>query len=405
MKRALSPKSKILVPWIGGLTALIFVVALVANFGIGKQSMEDEVADHWKPAIAAAGATAPQAPNPQAAAAEQAYNAAARDVDRVAVSITAESASPQPSAPTRSFGSGFFVGRGVVLTNYHVVQQSSAVWVTAYSPTKADYPAVLVAHDQEADLAVLRVPGIAQNDVARAGASDRVGLGDIVFAAGNVLGVGNTVTSGMVSNRRNDLVIDGRSYPEMIQVDATVNHGSSGGPLVNLAGEVIGINTAIYAPGGTATGIGFATPINRARPLLAKAQRLLAAGGDQAPDLRAWTGPSPGPGLAATQLAATPAFAQGLANPGIAAAWGNPLAGAPVYAPSLLQQAPLVCPFCHTARHPRCPTCQQRLVFDPTTATLVCPSGHQVAVNCACPRCGGRMAAAPPGRGPISLAV
>jgi len=398
MKRALSPKSKILVPWIGGLTALIFVVALVANFGIGKQSMEDEVADHWKPAIAAAGASAPQAPNPQAAAAEQAYNAAARDVDHIAVSITAESASPQPGAPTRNFGSGFFVGRGVVLTDYHVVQQSNAVWVTVYSPTKADYPAVLVAHDQEADLAVLRVPGIAQNDVARAGDSDRVALGDIVFCAGNVLGLGNTVTSGMVSNRRNDLTIDGRSYPEMIQVDATVNHGSSGGPLVNLAGEVIGINTAIYAPGGAATGIGFATPINRARPLLAKAQRLLAAGGDQAPDLRAWTGPNP-----EIRLAATPAFAQVPAGPAFTAAWGT--AGAPGYAPPMLQQAPLVCPFCHTARHPRCPTCQQRLVFDPTTTTLVCPSGHQVAVNCGCPRCGGRMAAAPPGRGPISLAV
>ena len=405
MKRALSPKSKILVPWIGGLTALIFVVALVANFGIGKKSMEDEVADHWKPAAAMAGATAPQAPNPQAAAAERAYNAVARDVDRIAVSITAQAANPQPGAPTRNFGSGFFVGRGVVLTNYHVVQQSSAVWVTVYAPNKADYPAVLVTHDSEADLAVLRVSGIAQNDVARAGDSDRVGLGDIVFAAGNVLGLGNTITSGMVASRRNDLVIDGRSYPEMIQVDATVNHGSSGGPLVNLAGEVIGINTAIYAPGGVATGIGFATPINRARPVLGRAQRLLAASGAEAPDLRAWIDPNRALGPAAAQVAEAPAFAPGQGGPGIAAAWGSPLAGVPAYPPSMLQQAPLVCPFCHTARHPRCPVCQQRLVFDPTTTTLVCPAGHSAAVNCGCPRCGARMAAAPPGRGPISLAV
>ena len=370
MKRAPWLSQTILLPWIGGLTVLVLIVAVVANFGIGKSSMEEEVADHWKPAVAGVAPVVAQAGSGSLAGTEQAYNAVARDMNRIAVSITAAAVNAQPGGPTRNFGSGFFVDRGVVMTNYHVVEQAGALWVTVYSPAKADYSATLLVHDRDSDLALLRVDGLPQNDMARLGNSDRVNAGDIVFVAGNVLGLGNSITSGIVANRRNNLVIDGRAYPEMIQVDATVNHGSSGGPLVNVAGEVIGINTAIYSPGGAPTGIGFAIPINHARPLVEKMARTLGAG-----------------------------------NGAIALAWGRAPLGAPAYAPAMLQQAPLVCPFCQTARHPRCPTCQQRLVFDPATTTLVCPTGHQVAVNCGCPRCGGRMNAAPSGRGPVSLAV
>jgi hypothetical protein len=93
------------------------------------------------------------------AAAEQAYSAVARDMNRTAVGITAAGASAQPGGPSRNFGSGFFIDRGVVLTNHHVVQQAGALWVTVYAPARADYQAVLAVHDQSADPALLRVAG------------------------------------------------------------------------------------------------------------------------------------------------------------------------------------------------------------------------------------------------------
>jgi len=109
---------------------------------------------------------------------------------------------------------------------------------------------------------------ILANDVFPAiilGNSDLVEIGDIVFAVGSPFGFSRTVTMGIVSSNRRDLSIDGTKYPDLIQTDAAINEGNDGGPLVNIRGEVIGVNMAYYRPNSRFSGIGFAVPINDVR--------------------------------------------------------------------------------------------------------------------------------------------
>lgn len=100
--------------------------------------------------------------------------------------------------------------------------------------------------------------------------SDSVRVGDWVLAFGSPFGLDQTVTQGIISSRRHSLVVEGEIYGDMLQTDAPINRGSSGGPLVGMNGEIIGINTAIYGPGGVFSGAGFAIPINRAKVFLAQ---------------------------------------------------------------------------------------------------------------------------------------
>ena len=166
----------------------------------------------------------------------------------------------------RSVGSGVIVdaAQGYVLTNNHVVQNAEEITITLHDGKVLK--ARLVGTDPAVDLAVLQVParGLVAMPMAD---STRVLVGDFVVAIGNPFGLGQTVTSGIVSAiGRSGLSIEG--YEDFIQTDASINPGNSGGALVNLRGQLIAVNTAIYAPNGGNVGIGFAIPANMARTVM-----------------------------------------------------------------------------------------------------------------------------------------
>ena len=164
--------------------------------------------------------------------------------------------------PTSSLGSGVIIdaNRGLLLTNHHVIEDADEIMVTLRDGRR--FRATVVGSDEDTDVAVIRIA--AENLTAAAVAdSDRVEVGDFVVAIGNPFGLGQTVTSGIISALgRTGLGIEG--YEDFIQTDASINVGNSGGALVNLRGELVGINTAILAQGGGNVGIGFAIPVNMA---------------------------------------------------------------------------------------------------------------------------------------------
>ncbi len=166
----------------------------------------------------------------------------------------------QPSNRRRavSAGSGVIVDakQGYVLTNHHVVANADEIQVTLADGRNV--PATLVGSDQQVDLAVLRIEAEGLSQLKMADSSE-LQVGDFVVAIGNPFGLGQTVTSGIISALgRSGLGIYG--YEDFIQTDASINPGNSGGALVNLNGELIGINSAIIAPAGGNVGIGFAIP-------------------------------------------------------------------------------------------------------------------------------------------------
>ena len=172
----------------------------------------------------------------------------------------------RPQRTEQAAGSGVIVdaARGYVLTNSHVIKDAEQVIVTLKD--RRSFPAKLVGTDPGTDIAVLQIPP--QNLAAlRFGDSDALQVGDYVLAIGNPFGIGQTVTSGIVSALgRSGLSVEG--YEDFIQTDASINPGNSGGALVNLRGELIGINTAIIGPAGGNVGIGFAVPSAMARAVM-----------------------------------------------------------------------------------------------------------------------------------------
>lgn len=173
----------------------------------------------------------------------------------------------RPQKQTRhSLGSGVIVDadKGYIVTNHHVVAGADAIEVTLRDGTT--HEAKLVGSDPEVDLAIVQIDaeGLTQVEIAD---SDRLRVGDYVVAIGNPFGLGQTVTSGIVSALgRTGLGIEG--YENFIQTDASINPGNSGGALVNLRGELVGINTAIVGPAGGNVGIGFAIPTNMAQGVM-----------------------------------------------------------------------------------------------------------------------------------------
>ena len=153
-------------------------------------------------------------------------------------------------------GSGFFISAdGYVVTNNHVVEKSAEVEITTNDGKS--YPAKVVGTDPRTDLALLKVDGRSDFPWVKFGAN-APRVGDWVLAVGNPFGLGGTVTAGIVSARGRD--IGANVYDDFLQIDAAVNRGNSGGPTFNLAGEVIGVNTAIVSPSGGNVGIAFAIP-------------------------------------------------------------------------------------------------------------------------------------------------
>ena len=167
---------------------------------------------------------------------------------------------------TEAAGSGVIVdaAQSYVLTNSHVVENATNIEVTTKDNRR--FKAKLIGRDPATDIAVLQIPTGGLTAVPM-GDSSRLQVGDFVLAIGNPFGLGQTVTSGIVSALgRSGLGIEG--YEDFIQTDASINPGNSGGALVDLQGRLIGINTAILAPGGGNIGIGFAVPINMARDVM-----------------------------------------------------------------------------------------------------------------------------------------
>jgi len=174
---------------------------------------------------------------------------------------------------TQSLGSGVIVDakRGLVLTNNHVIANAVQITVTLRDGRHLD--AEIIGTDPEADVAVIKIPADKLTSLKTAD-SDQLRVGDFVVAIGNPFGLGQTVTSGIVSALgRSGLGIEG--YEDFIQTDASINPGNSGGALVNLNGELIGINTAIFSQNGGNIGIGFAIPINMALDIM---EQLLETG-------------------------------------------------------------------------------------------------------------------------------
>ncbi len=165
----------------------------------------------------------------------------------------------RPNAPHRvnSLGSGFIIdASGIVVTNNHVIADADEVTVILNDGTRLK--AEILGRDTKVDLALLRVKPEKPLTAVQFGDSDKLRLGEWVVAIGNPFSLGGTVTAGIVSARNRD--INSGPYDNYIQTDAAINRGNSGGPLFNLDGEVIGINTAIISPSGGSIGIGFAVP-------------------------------------------------------------------------------------------------------------------------------------------------
>jgi serine protease Do len=156
-----------------------------------------------------------------------------------------------------SLGSGFIIdSAGIVVTNNHVIADADEITVILNDGSRIK--AELIGKDQKTDLALLRIKTDKQLKSVRFGNSDSLRLGEWVIAIGNPFSLGGTVTAGIVSARNRD--INSGPYDNYIQTDAAINRGNSGGPLFNLEGEVVGINTAIISPSGGSIGIGFAVP-------------------------------------------------------------------------------------------------------------------------------------------------
>jgi serine protease Do len=164
-----------------------------------------------------------------------------------------------------SLGSGFVIDpSGVIVTNNHVIDGDNDIEVIFTDGTKLK--AKVVGVDAKVDIAVLRVHPSKPLPAVKFGDSDRIRVGDWVIAVGNPFALGGSVTAGIISAKGRN--IDSGPYDNFLQTDAAINKGNSGGPLFDMAGEVIGVNTAILSPSGGSIGIGFATPSNTARPVI-----------------------------------------------------------------------------------------------------------------------------------------
>ena len=166
-----------------------------------------------------------------------------------------------------SMGSGFVIdAAGLIVTNNHVVEGAEAIEVRFQDSTILK--AVLVGRDPKTDLAVLRVKPEKPLPTVTFGDSDGLRIGEWVMAIGNPFGLGGSVSLGIVSARNRD--INAGPYDDYIQTDAAINKGNSGGPLFDLKGNVVGINTAIFSPSGGSVGIGFSVPANTAKGVVAQ---------------------------------------------------------------------------------------------------------------------------------------
>ena len=177
---------------------------------------------------------------------------------------------PQEQRRSTSLGSGFIIEKsGVVITNNHVIQDAQEIKVILQDNTTLT--AKLIGRDPKTDIAVLKVNSEKDLPSVSFGNSDQLRVGDWVVAIGNPFGLGGTVTAGIVSARGRN--INSGPYDDFIQTDASINRGNSGGPLFNMRGEVVGINSAILSTTGGSVGIGFSIPTSTAKGVIDQLRR------------------------------------------------------------------------------------------------------------------------------------
>ena len=174
-----------------------------------------------------------------------------------------------PNNPSKVFslGSGFLIdAEGHIVTNEHVVSKADEINITIGADDDKVYKAKVVGKDKRTDIALLKIDVAQKLPFITFGNSDSIRVGDDVIAIGNAFGFGGSVTKGIVSAKGRDL--GGNFFEEFIQTDASINKGNSGGPMLNMQGDVVGVNTAILAPTGVNIGIGFAIPSNTVKNIV-----------------------------------------------------------------------------------------------------------------------------------------
>lgn len=175
------------------------------------------------------------------------------------IETTVDSIFNAPHSNKVSLGSGFIISEdGFIITNNHVIDKSDSISVTLSNNQVAE--AKLVGRDSKTDIALIKIDTPVKLKPVTFGNSDKIRVGDWILAIGNPFGLGGSVTAGIVSAKSRD--IESGPYDSFIQTDASINQGSSGGPMFNLDGEAIGVNTAIFSTNGGSMGIGFAIPVN-----------------------------------------------------------------------------------------------------------------------------------------------
>ncbi|HEX4637518.1 MAG TPA: DegQ family serine endoprotease [Rhizomicrobium sp.] len=183
---------------------------------------------------------------------------------------------PKSNTPRHvtSLGSGFVIDpSGYIVTNNHVIEDSDQITVSLQDGTQM--PAKVVGRDTKTDLALLKVAPKKPLPSTKFGDSEKARIGDWVIAIGDPFGIGSTVTAGIISARNRN--INAGPYDDFIQTDAPINRGNSGGPLFDMEGNVIGINSQIYTPSGGSVGIGFAIPANLAREVVGQLRQFGSA--------------------------------------------------------------------------------------------------------------------------------
>ena len=207
-----------------------------------------------------------QAAPPAKPAQDQPQNSPGSTLDEMFRDFFGDKGAPGGRSPgIASLGSGFVIDpSGLIVTNNHVIATADQITVTLSDDTALQ--AQVIGRDQVTDLALLKVDTKTPLPAASWGDSNKAKVGDWVLAIGNPFGLGGTVTAGIISATARD--IHSSPYDDYLQTDASINRGNSGGPMFDLSGEVIGINTVIYSPSGGSIGIGFAIPSTLAQPII-----------------------------------------------------------------------------------------------------------------------------------------
>lgn len=247
---------------------LLLVLIVLAGLGGGPSAGFAETAPQGPKSVAplarALAAAVVNISSSRRLSSDAAQHSAATDRGDIGSSLE-KGAEGDAMAEAESLGSGFIISAdGMVVTNYHVIEGADSIIVYLTDGTRL--PATIVGVDSKTDLAVLKVSASHELPFVRFGNSDSAEVGDWVMAIGDPFGLGGTVTMGIVSARNRD--IQQGPYDSFIQTDASINEGNSGGPLFDMDGKVIGINTAIIAQGEASLGIGFAIPSDLASPIV-----------------------------------------------------------------------------------------------------------------------------------------